>query len=71
MKRVSQILLLLIITIFAYKALLGICFWYREKTENLDLPSEVLDHATDDILMGLVIAITVLISAGIGRRARR
>ena len=71
MKRVSQILLLLIITIFAYKALLGICFLYREKTENLGLPSEVLDHATDDILMGLVIAITVLISAGIGRRHRR
>jgi hypothetical protein len=70
MKVVSQILLLLIITIFAYKALLGICFWYREKTEDLGLPSETLKNATDDILMGVVIGITVLISAGIGRKCR-
>ena len=68
MKVVSQILLLLIITIFAYKALLGICFLYREKTEDLGLPSETLKNATDDILMGVVIGITVLISAGIGRK---
>jgi len=70
MKAVSQILLLLIITVFAYKALLGICFWYREKTEDLGLPSETLKNATDDILMGVVIGITVLISAGIGRKCR-
>jgi len=70
MKVVSQILLLLIITIFAYKALLGICFWYREKTEDLGLPSETLKNATDDILMGVVIGIKVLISAGIGRKCR-
>ena len=70
MKVVSQILLLLIITVFAYKALLGICFWYREKTEDLGLPSETLKNATDDILMGVVIGITVLISAGIGRKCR-
>jgi len=70
MKVVSQILLLLIITIFAYKALLGICFWYRERTEDLGLPSETLKNATDDILMGVVIGITVLISAGIGRKCR-
>ena len=70
MKVVSQILLLLIIAVFAYKALLGICFWYREKTEDLGLPSETLKNATDDILMGVVIGITVLISAGIGRKCR-
>jgi hypothetical protein len=68
MKAFSKILLLLIITIFAYKALLGICFWYREKTENLGLPGNVLDSASDDILMGGVILITVLLSAQIGKR---
>ena len=70
MKVVSQIILLLIITVFAYKALLGVCFLYREKTENIGLPSDTLESATDDVLMGVVIAITVLISAGIGRKCR-
>jgi len=68
MKALFKTLLLLIISVFAYKALLGICFWYREKTEKLGLPSSTLDAAADDILMGVVVLVTVLVSAQIGKR---
>jgi len=71
MKIVVKIFLLLIICVFSYKALLGICFWYREKTEHLGLSNDVLDAAADDILMGLVVFITVIVSAWIGRKSRR
>ena len=70
MKSLSKFFLLAIIGIFSYKALFGICFWYREKTEQLGLSSEVLDEAADDILMGVVVGITVLVSAFIGKRQR-
>lgn len=70
MKALFKTLLLLIISVFAYKALLGICFWYREKTEKLGLPSSTLDAAADDILMGIVVLVTVLVSAQIGKRHR-
>jgi len=70
MKVLSKIFLLSIISIFSYKALFGICFWYREKTEHLGLPTETLDNAADDILMGIVVGITVLVSSLIGRHQR-
>lgn len=68
MKTLSKILLLLIITVFAYKALLGICLWYREGATNLGIPSSALDSASDDILMAIVVLITVFLSAQIGKR---
>jgi len=68
MKTFARIFLLSIVGIFSYKALLGICVWYRETFNNLDLPSETLNAAADDVLLGLVVFITVVLSAQIGRK---
>jgi hypothetical protein len=68
MKTFTRIFLLSIVGIFSYKALLGTCVWYREKFNDLELPSQTLKDSTDDILMGLVVFITVLLSSQIGRR---
>ena len=42
--------------------------WYREKFNNLELPSQMLKNSTDDIIMGLIVFITVLVSSQIGKR---
>ncbi len=68
MKTFARIFLLSIIGIFSYKALLGICVWYREKVNHLGLPNETLNAAADDVLMGLVVFITVVLSSQIGRK---
>ena len=68
MTALARIFLLFIVCIFSYKALLGICVWYREKFDNLELPSQMLKNSTDDILMGLIVFITVLVSSQIGKR---
>lgn len=68
MTAISKIILLLIITVFAYKALLGICFWYRESVHQIGSSSPALADASDSILMGVVVLITVLLSSQIGKR---
>jgi len=69
MTAVSKIILFLIISIFVYNALIGaICLWYREGVDRIGLPSPALAKASDNILMGGVVLITVLLSSQIGKR---
>ena len=64
----SKIILFLIITIFEYNALIGICFWYRESSDHIGLPTSALAEASNNILMGGVVLITVFLSSQIGKR---